>query len=56
MVGASGCGGIFSFILDPIVNSSAGLPSSAGHNTARLKNTIYESTAFSVKFNDESHP
>jgi hypothetical protein len=36
---ASGCGGIFSFLIDPIVDSSLGLPSAAGHNTAILNGT-----------------
>jgi hypothetical protein len=31
--GASGCGGIFSFLLDPIIDAKLGLPSVAGHNT-----------------------
>jgi hypothetical protein len=53
---ASGCGGLFSFILDPIVNSSAGLPAAAGKNTAILKNTIDIATAAAVKFIDESNP
>jgi hypothetical protein len=54
--GASGCGGIFSFILDPIVNASAGLPSAAGKNTAILGNTINVATAFAVRTNDEENP
>ena len=53
---ASGCGGLFSFILDPIVNASSGLPAAAGTNSARLKNDIYESPALAVKINDEEHP
>lgn len=53
---ASGCGGIFSFILDPIVNASSGLPAAAGKNTAKMKNTIYEASAFAVKRNDEKNP
>ncbi len=53
---ASGCGGLFSFILDPIINAAAGLPSSAGHNTAILNNTINISTAAAVKFIDEENP
>jgi hypothetical protein len=52
----SGCGGIFSFILDPIVSLSAGLPSAAGKNVARLKNTINETTAFAVNKNNEENP
>lgn len=53
---ASGCGGILSFLVNPIINAQIGLPSAAGKNTARLKNTIYESTTFAVKKNNEEHP
>jgi hypothetical protein len=53
---ASGCGGLFSFILDPIINAAAGLPSSAGHNTARLNNTIEITTPFAIKLIDEENP
>lgn len=31
---ATGCGGIFSFLIDPIIDSKLGLPSAAGKNTA----------------------
>jgi hypothetical protein len=37
---ASGCGGLLSFLIDPIINAKIGLPSSAGHNSAILNNTI----------------
>lgn len=37
---ASGCGGLFSFLIDPIINSKIGLPSAAGHNTAILSGTL----------------
>jgi hypothetical protein len=53
---ASGCGGIVSFIIDPIVNASAGLPSAAGHNTAILTGSGDEVKAEAVKFNNESNP
>lgn len=53
---ASGCGGLFSFILDPIVNSSAGLPAAAGTNTAILNNNTNIATAAAVNFIDESNP
>jgi hypothetical protein len=53
---ASGCGGIFAFILDPIINSAAGLPAAAGTNTARLNNTISFATVGAIKFIDESNP
>jgi len=39
---ASGCGGILSFLVNPVINSMIGLPSAAGKNTTRLKNTIYQ--------------
>jgi hypothetical protein len=54
--GASGCGGIFSFILDPIVNASAGLPAAAGKNTAILVNKVFIGSAFATKKNDEKNP
>jgi hypothetical protein len=53
---ASGCGGILSFLVNPIINSQIGLPSAAGKNTTRLKNTVYEAPVFAVKKNDEEHP
>jgi hypothetical protein len=34
--GTNGCGGIFEFLLGPIINSQLGVPSAAGHNTAVL--------------------
>jgi hypothetical protein len=54
--GTNGCGGIFSLILDPIINLAAGLPASAGHNTAILKNTIHVAAAAAVRLNDAEHP
>lgn len=39
--GASGCGGIFSFLIDPLVDSILGTPSPAGTNTAILEGTTY---------------
>lgn len=53
---ASGCGGLFSFILDPIINAAAGLPAAAGTNTAILNNTVDIATSAAVKFIDESNP
>jgi hypothetical protein len=53
---ASGCGGILSFLVNPIINAQIGLPSAAGKNTTRLKNTIYEAPAFSVNKNNTEHP
>ena len=40
--GANGCGGIlFSWAVDPLVNSIVGVPSAAGTNTAILQGTIF---------------
>lgn len=35
----NGCGGIFEFLLGPIINAQLGVPSAAGHNTAILMGT-----------------
>jgi len=53
---ANGCGGLFSFIIDPIVNASSGLPSAAGKNTAVLKSTIMTTTSFALKKNNAENP
>lgn len=47
--GAEGCGGLFAFLIDPIINSKLGLPSAAGTNTAILKGTIKVALAENVK-------
>jgi hypothetical protein len=55
--GATGCGGpIVELLLDPVVNVSAGLPASAGVNTAILKNTLNVASALGVLINDEENP
>jgi hypothetical protein len=41
---ATGCGGIFSILIDPIIDSKIGLPSAAGKNTAIQNNLIKEGT------------
>ncbi len=46
---ASGCGGLFSFLIDPIIDAKIGLPSAAGNNTAILNNTIEQASAELVK-------
>lgn len=46
---ASGCGGIFSFLVDPLVNSILGTPSAAGTNTAILEGKIQDANAEAVK-------
>jgi hypothetical protein len=44
-----GCGGVFSFLVDPLVDSKLGLPAAAGHNTAILKGTLKQASAEAVK-------
>jgi hypothetical protein len=44
-----GCGGVFSFLIDPIVDSKLGLPSAAGKNTAILKGTLKIGVVEAVK-------
>jgi hypothetical protein len=45
---ATGCGGILSFLVDPVIDTMIGLPATAGHNTAILNNTIDSATVGSV--------
>ena len=47
--GAKGCGGIFSFFIDPLVNSILGAPSPAGTNTAILEGKLQSAEAAAVK-------
>jgi hypothetical protein len=47
--GASGCGGIFSFFIDPLVNSVLGIPSASGKNTAELKGVLKDAAASAVR-------
>ncbi|HET9162086.1 MAG TPA: hypothetical protein VFN89_01405 [Solirubrobacterales bacterium] len=47
--GANGCGGLFSFLVDPFVNSLVGLPSPAGTNTAILEGLLQTGVAEAVK-------
>jgi hypothetical protein len=46
---AEGCGGLFSFLIDPLVDAKLGLPAAAGRNTAILKGTLKVATAEAVK-------
>lgn len=45
---ASGCGGIYSSIIDPIIDEKFGLPAAAGTNTMILKGTVEFATAEAV--------
>jgi hypothetical protein len=47
--GASGCGGIFSIFVDPLVNSILGTPSPSGKNTAILEGVLKSANAEAVK-------
>ncbi|HEY2283924.1 MAG TPA: hypothetical protein VGH60_10290 [Solirubrobacteraceae bacterium] len=47
--GAEGCGGIFSFLIDPLVNAKLGVPAAAGLNTAILNGTLKDANAEAVK-------
>jgi hypothetical protein len=45
---ATGCGGILAFLVDPVIDSTIGLPATAGHNTSILNNTIDSATVGAV--------
>jgi hypothetical protein len=44
----NGCGGLFEFLIGPIINSQLGVPAAAGHNTAILNGTLEQTAAQSV--------
>jgi hypothetical protein len=50
---AQGCGGIFAFLIDPIVNGKAGLPAAAGNNTAVLSDPLQVAGAGAVKASEK---
>jgi hypothetical protein len=45
---ATGCGGVLSFLIDPIVDHKLGLPSPAGNNTVIQDTNLYEATTEAV--------
>jgi hypothetical protein len=45
---SEGCGGFFSFLIGPIINSKIGLPSASGHNTAKLEGQLNTAEAEAV--------
>lgn len=47
--GVNGCGGIFSFLVDPLVDSILGTPSPSGKNAATLEGKIQDGNAKAVK-------
>lgn len=46
---AEGCGGLFSFLIDPAVDAEIGLPSGSGHNTAILEGSQELGSASAVR-------
>ncbi len=46
---ASGCGGIFSYFVDPLVNSILGLPAGSGKNSAILEGKLQDAQTEAVK-------
>lgn len=52
---ATGCGGILSFLVTPIVNGQLGL-TAAGHNTAILETTLNLASAAAVRTNNKENP
>jgi hypothetical protein len=55
--GATGCGGFLAeLILDPIINTAAGLPAAAGRNTAILNNTVFVGSANAVRRINSENP
>jgi hypothetical protein len=47
--GVSGCGGIFSFLVDPLVDEILGAPSASGKNSAVLEGKLQDANAATVK-------
>lgn len=47
--GTTGCGGAFSFLIDPIIESQIGVPSASGENTAVLKGRFKSAEAEEVR-------
>jgi hypothetical protein len=43
--GATGCDGLFSFLIDPLIDAKIGIPAAAGHNTAILNSTLEQTGA-----------
>jgi hypothetical protein len=47
--GAKGCGGIFSFFIDPLVDAVLGTPSASGKNSATLEGKLQSANRFAVE-------
>ena len=46
---ASGCGGLLSILVDPVINAVLGTPSASGKNTAVLEGVFHDGNAEAVK-------
>jgi hypothetical protein len=46
--GTEGCGGLFSFFINPLVEKILGVPAAAGHNTAILTGSLENATSAAV--------
>jgi hypothetical protein len=44
-----GCGGVFAFAIDPLIEATVGVPAAAGENTAILNNNIEIATTTAVR-------
>jgi hypothetical protein len=53
---ATGCGGTFSFLVDPLIDSQLGLPSPAGYNTVIHNGIADVGTAVSVIASEQEEP
>jgi len=55
--GVSGCGGfLVELLLNPVINTSSGLPAAAGKNTAVLVNDIYSGSGAAIRKNNLENP
>ena len=50
---ATGCGGILSFLIDPLIDQKIGLPSPDGNNTAIQDINLYEATSQAVTASEQ---
>jgi hypothetical protein len=53
---ATGCGGVLSSLIDPLINKQMGLPSAAGRNTVILKATATITSTVALQRNEEENP
>lgn len=51
--GATGCGGLLSYFVDPLVDSALNIPSSAGENSAILEGELQDANVKNVKTSEK---